>query len=109
MEKQISFQDFKWFCEPAHSNVLDNQVTITTDPERDFWQRTYYGFSHNDAHAFYLPIEEDTFLILCGKPSFTAKKLFDQCGVVLYQDEDNWMKASLEYEAPGIAQLGKRL
>ena len=34
------------------------------------------------------------------------KTLFDQCGLVIYQDSDNWMKASLEYEDENISKLG---
>jgi regulation of enolase protein 1 (concanavalin A-like superfamily) len=32
------------------------------------------------------------------KTNFASKTRFDQSGVVMYLDSDNWFKASVEYE-----------
>ena len=32
--------------------------------------------------------------------------LFDQCGVVMYLDSENWLKASIEYENERFQRLG---
>lgn len=40
------------------------------------------------------------------KTSFDTKRRFDQCGVVIYLDSDNWLKASIEYENQTFQRLG---
>ena len=40
------------------------------------------------------------------KTDFCSKQRFDQCGVVLYLDSDNWIKASIEYENEKFQHLG---
>lgn len=40
------------------------------------------------------------------KTTFLSKRRFDQCGILLYQDSDNWLKASVEYENERFARLG---
>ena len=49
-------------------------------------------------------IEDDfTFTV---KTTFNSKKLFDQCGVIIYQNSNNWFKASVEYENDNYSRLG---
>jgi regulation of enolase protein 1 (concanavalin A-like superfamily) len=40
------------------------------------------------------------------KTNFASKTRFDQSGVVMYLDSDNWFKASVEYENEKIQRLG---
>jgi regulation of enolase protein 1 (concanavalin A-like superfamily) len=40
------------------------------------------------------------------KTEFETKIQYDQCGIILYQDSENWMKASVEYENTDFARLG---
>lgn len=41
------------------------------------------------------------------KTEFTdAKHRFDQCGIVMYLDSENWLKASVEYENERFSHLG---
>ena len=39
------------------------------------------------------------------KTEFDSKVRFDQCGVALYLDSENWLKASIEYEDEVIQHL----
>ena len=34
------------------------------------------------------------------------KNRFDQCGIVMYLDSENWLKASIEYENQSFQHLG---
>lgn len=101
----IDFSQFYWLNEPAHHVVKKDTVIITTDPLGDFWQRTYYGFRHDTAHAFLFPVGEEEFSFTV-KAAWQPQKLFDQCGVILYQDADNWFKASVEFDNPEFSRLG---
>ncbi|MGL5367913.1 MAG: DUF1349 domain-containing protein, partial [Cetobacterium somerae] len=53
MKNSIKLTDLKleWINEPKHSKIESGKVSIITDPQTDFWQRTYYGFQNNNAPA----------------------------------------------------------
>jgi uncharacterized protein len=101
----MNYSQFSWMNQPAHFQITGDTLTMTTDPITDFWQRTYYGFQHDNAHAFLLPVSEKEFSFTV-KTAWQPEKLFDQCGVILYQDADNWFKASVEYENEQYSRLG---
>lgn len=90
---------------PNQYNVDNDIITITTDPNTDLWQRTYYGFRNDNAPALLLKTEEN-FFSFTMKTDFNTKEQFDQCGVIIYQDSDNWFKASIEYENEDYQRLG---
>lgn len=95
---------FKWINKPNSFSVKDNEIIITTEPETDLWQRTYYGHSNDTAHAFVMSIDVDfTFTV---KAQFKYEKIYDQCGVIIYQDNNNWFKASIEFENGEYQRLG---
>ena len=96
--------NFSWLNMPAYSRVGADDVEMTTSPGTDFWQRTYYGFRSSNAPAFLIPVAGDfTFTV---ETSFSPLKLYDQCGLLLYADDENWVKASIEYENQHESHLG---
>lgn len=94
----------KWLFEPQKSEVTKDFVSITTEPGTDFWQRSYYGFRNDNAPA--LQIESGDNFTFTTKVSFDYKTQFDQCGLIIYLDSDNWFKASIEYENAEFSRLG---
>ena len=105
MVGKLDLSQFSWRNAPQKYAIEDGRLTIFTDPLTDFWQRTYYGFLHDNAHAFIFTAGEQDFTFSV-KTVWQPKNLFDQAGVVLYQDADNWMKASIEYDNPVFSRLG---
>lgn len=104
MENKVTLSEFNWLNPPTEFSLVNDRLTIVTDPETDLWQRTYYGFRNNSAPAFIREFEDDfTFSV---KTEFWAAQRYDQCGILLYQDADNWMKASVEAENETISRLG---
>ena len=101
----MDFSQWTWRNQPQHFDLSDDHLVIYTDPETDFWQRTYYGFRHDNAHAFLMTISDPSFSFSV-KTEWQPQKLFDQCGIILYQDADNWFKASIEYENEQFSRLG---
>ena len=95
----------KWFFEPKNHLIEDNKVIITTEPNTDFWQRTYYGFRNDNAHVLYNTITEKYFSFSV-KVSFKYKELFDQCGIAIYQNSENWVKAGIEFHDKNTMWLG---
>ena len=100
----IDFTLGKWIFEPKVSEVSAESVSITTEPGTDFWQRSYYGFRNDNAPA--LQIESDENFTFTTKVSFDYQALFDQCGLIIYLDNENWFKASIEYENSEFSRLG---
>lgn len=97
-------QEFTWINKPVRFSNEAGIMSIYTDHGSDFWQRTYYGFRNDNAHALIKETTGD--FTFCVKTVFNTKKRYDQCGIVLYQDSDNWIKASVEYENVNVARLG---
>ncbi len=95
----------KWVYKPKQFEIANNRVIIVTEPNTDFWQRTYYGFQNDNAPALLLPVTE-LYFSFTVKTDFDSKRRFDQCGVIIYQNSENWFKASIEYENEQFQRLG---
>lgn len=94
-----------WLNPPRQSHVTADEIRIVTEAHTDFWQRTYYGFRNDNGHALLTKVR-DPFFSFIVKTSFDSKRRFDQCGVIVYQNSDNWLKASIEYENERFQRLG---
>jgi regulation of enolase protein 1 (concanavalin A-like superfamily) len=99
-----NFLNAKWLNQPKIFDVNENCVQITTEPNTDLWQRTYYGFRNDNAPALLLKSDENFTLMV--KASFSYRTRFDQCGLLIYLDSENWFKASVEYEDVDYSRLG---
>ncbi|NBJ93787.1 DUF1349 domain-containing protein [Parablautia muri] len=97
--------DLTWTREPKTFSVSEDKITIQTEPGTDLWQRTYYGFQNDNAPVLQMWTEEKYFSFVV-KTEFDSKRRFDQCGVVMYLDSENWLKASIEYENDTYQRLG---
>lgn len=94
-----------WIREADRSDVTDDRITICTQPKTDLWQRTYYGFQNDNAPVLQMKTSEKYFSFIV-KTEFDSKARFDQCGIVVYLDSENWIKASIEYENEQFQKLG---
>lgn len=95
----------EWVRKPKEVTVLNEKITVTTEPNTDLWQRTYYGF-RNDSAPLLLMQTSEKYFSFTVKTEFESKRRFDQCGVAVYLDCDNWLKASVEYENGDFQRLG---
>ncbi|MDD3244225.1 MAG: DUF1349 domain-containing protein [Eubacteriales bacterium] len=103
----IDFTQTQWlFPEGAADSCLTPESAVLFPRrETDLWQRSYYLFQHDNAPAL-LFSAQDTFFSFTVRTDFSPVHQFDQCGVLLYQDADNWCKASIEYENERYSRLG---
>ena len=97
--------DLQWIREPKEYLIEEDKVSITTEPKTDLWQRTYYGFQNDNAPVLQMKSCEKYFSFVV-KTEFASKRRFDQCGIVMYLDSENWLKASIEYENDEYQRLG---
>ena len=103
--KPFVAENLFWIREPKQYTITDSLITIVSEPHTDLWQRTYYGFSNDNAPVLQMKTS-DKFFSFTVKTSFNSSALFDQCGIAIYLDSDNWMKASIEYENEEYQRLG---
>lgn len=101
---ETGFMHGRWINKPVNFRIGHDSVEIVTEPETDFWQRTYYGFRNDNAPALLLDSNEN--FTFTTQARFDYRKQFDQCGVIVYIDGQNWFKASVEYENRDYSRLG---
>ena len=95
----------KWTRNPKEYEISDKKIEIVTLPHTDLWQETYYHFKNDNAPVLQLTTDERYFSFVV-KTQFDSKHRFDQCGIVMYLDSQNWLKASIEYENERCQHLG---
>lgn len=95
----------QWIRAPRNFTVGEDKVEIVTEPHTDLWQRTYYHFRNDNAPVLQAESDEK-FFSFTVRTEFASAVRFDQCGVAVYLDSDNWVKASVEYENDRIQRLG---
>lgn len=94
-----------WTRQPEEYSISEDKIEIITKPNTDLWQRTYYHFRNDNAPVLQLETEEKYFSFIV-KTEFESKHRFDQCGIVVYLDSENWLKGSIEYENEDFQHLG---
>lgn len=97
--------DLEWIREPKEYSIGEKCVRIVTEPGTDLWQRTYYGFRNDNAPVLKIKTKERFFSFVV-KTEFDSKRRFDQCGIAMYLNSENWLKASIEYENDTYQRLG---
>ena len=95
-----------WTREPEKYTIETDRITITTQPHTDLWQRTYYGFRNDNAPVLQMETEEEFFSFTVKTEFASSHHRFDQCGVAVYLDSENWLKGSIEYENETFQRLG---
>ena len=99
-------EQMNWTRAPKAFCVDGEEIRITTEPHTDLWQRTYYHFRNDNAPLLQAETEEKFFSFVVKTDFSQSHHRFDQCGIVLYLDAENWLKASVEYENEQFQHLG---
>lgn len=94
---------FHWLNQPDRYQ-LGAGLEIFTDEKTDFWQKTHYGFQRDDGHCL-LTSQAGDFCLLTHV-EFRPQTQYDQCGLMVRLDRDNWIKVSTEYESATCSRLG---
>ena len=95
----------EWTRQPASSSITEEKIEIVTAPHTDLWQWTYYHFRNDNAPVLQMKTKEKYFSFVV-KTEFDSHHRYDQCGVAVYLDSENWLKASIEYENEEFQHLG---
>lgn len=97
---------FEWTRTPAAYNIAGGKIEVTTKPFTDLWQRTYYHFRNDNAPVFQTKTDKKFFSFTVKTDFSASHHRFDQCGIIMYLDSENWLKASVEYENEEFQHLG---
>lgn len=92
-----------WLNEPEAVRQDGSSLFITAKEHSDFWRKTSYGFIHDSGHALLNDFPQDSAVEVSWVLDY--KEQFDQAGLLIWSDEENWTKAGVEF-ADGAPQLG---
>ena len=106
MKQIFDIAELKWTREPATYKVGKDEICIMTEPRTDLWQRTYYHFRNDNASVLQIETDEKFFSFVVKTDFSESHHRFDQCGIAMYLDSENWLKASVEYENEKFQHLG---
>ena len=102
--EKADLSQFSWLNQPEQAEMSKSGLEFSTSPHTDFWQRTHYGFRRASGHALLTHLWDD--FSFSVQAEFFYETLYDQCGLFLYIDDDNWAKASVEYGDEAFGMLG---
>ena len=98
--------NLQWIREPESFSISTERIEVVTKPHTDLWQRTYYHFRNDNAPVLQMTTDERFFSFVVKTDFTESHHRFDQCGVVVYLDSENWLKGSIEYENERFQHLG---
>ena len=80
------------------ADVLDETLVLFPPAKKDFWSKTFYSpeLVKHDASALLAAVPSDEATIGISF-HFTPISQFDQAGILVYLDDDHWMKCGIEY------------
>lgn len=103
---KVDIENLEWTRTPQDFTINGDTLTVTTAPHTDLWQRTYYHFRNDNAPILQMKTREQYFSFVVKTDFAQSHHRFDQCGIAMYLDSDNWLKASVEYENEQFQHLG---
>lgn len=85
----------QWFNEPEKWEIKGNTFSMFVTPQSDYWRISHYGFTVDDA-PFYYATYGGEFEVKV-KISADYKVRFDQSGLMLRVDHENYIKTGIEF------------
>lgn len=90
-----SLEKMQWFNEPAKWEIKNNSLSMSVTPQSDYWRISHYGFTVDDAPFLYTTYGGEFEVKV--KISGDYKVRFDQSGLMLRIDHENYIKAGIEF------------
>lgn len=90
-----TLEKMTWYNEPAKWAVSDGALLMEVTPKSDYWRISHYGFTVDDAPFYYATYggEFEAKVKITG--DYQAR--FDQAGLMVRIDHENYIKAGIEY------------
>jgi uncharacterized protein len=94
-QAQFTKERMTWFKQPQQWKIDTKKLVITADPKTDFWQKTHYGYSTDNGHFYFTEYSGDFEAVV--KITGIYKDLYDQAGLMIRIDTENWIKSGIEF------------
>lgn len=88
-------EKMQWFNEPEKWEIKGDALTMFVTPQSDYWRISHYGFTVDDAPFYYTTYggEFEVKVKITGD----YKTRFDQMGLMLRVDPENYIKTGVEF------------
>ena len=93
--RTIKGRDFSWMNPPKQWSEEEGKFSLVTNAETDFWRKTHYGFIKNSGHFLHTDQAGDFEFMVQFSGNY--RDLYDQAGLMILLDNENWIKAGIEY------------
>lgn len=90
-----SLEKMQWFNEPEKWEVKNNTLSMFVTPQSDYWRISHYGFTVDDAPFYYATYGGEFEVKVKITGDYKAR--FDQMGLMLRIDHENYIKAGVEF------------
>lgn len=90
-----TLENMQWFNEPEEWEIRDGALIMNVTPQTDYWRISHYGFTVDDAPFMYT-LRGGEFEVKV-KISADYKNRFDQAGLMLRIDHENYIKTGIEF------------
>ena len=90
-----TLEKMQWFNEPESWEIKDGTLLMDVTPQSDYWRISHYGFTVDDAPFLYT-LRGGEFEVKV-KVSGEYKTRFDQAGLMIRIDHENYQKTGIEY------------
>jgi len=90
-----SLEKMHWFNEPGKWDIQDGVLKMFVTPQSDYWRISHYGFTVDDAPFYYANYGGEFEVKVKITGNYKAR--FDQMGLMIRIDHENYIKAGVEY------------
>ncbi|EGK02654.1 DUF1349 domain-containing protein [Dysgonomonas gadei] len=90
-----SLEKMQWFNEPEKWEIKNNTLSMFVTPQSDYWRISHYGFTVDDAPFYYATYGGEFEVKVKITGDYKAR--FDQMGLMLRIDHENYIKAGVEF------------
>ena len=103
--KTSAWSEGSWTRKPVSISQDGNSLNVEAAAESDWWRTTAYGFIHDDGHALVKEFPNESAVEVSFILNYTEQ--FDQAGIFVTSDPENWIKAGVEY-CDAVDEIGPR-
>ncbi len=90
-----SLDKMQWFNEPEQWSIEEGRLSLFVTPQSDYWRVSHYGFTVDDAPFYYANYGGEFEAKV--KVSGDYKERFDQAGLMIRIDHENYIKTGIEF------------
>lgn len=90
-----TLEKMNWFNEPGQWSIKNDKLSMFVTPNSDYWRISHYGFTVDDAPFYYAEYGGEFEAKV--KVSGDYKVRFDQAGMMIRIDHENYIKCGIEY------------